>query len=76
MIAALRFLWNSTRGHRLRPWRSEFLKWRMETYTGQRAETIAAADFFRFLWRERAELVRFLLWAAELEREAAARPRA
>ncbi len=35
MFAPLRFLWNATRGHRLAPWRSEYLRWRVETYSGK-----------------------------------------
>jgi hypothetical protein len=34
MRELLRFFWNSTRGHRLAPWRSPYLRWRMETYSG------------------------------------------
>ena len=30
------------RGHRLTPWRSEYLKWRIETYSGRKADTIDA----------------------------------
>ncbi len=30
----LRFLWRATRGYRLRPWRSPYLRWRIETYWG------------------------------------------
>ena len=60
---ALRFLWNATRGHRLTPWRSEYLKWRIETYSGRKAETIDAAYFWLFLWKEKAQLLRFLSWS-------------
>src|ERR1019366_5700736 len=34
MRPMLRFLWNSSRGHRIAPWRSPYLLWRIETYTG------------------------------------------
>jgi hypothetical protein len=51
---AVRFLWNATRGHRLAPWRSEYLKWRIETYSGRKADTIDA--------KERAQLMRVLGW--------------
>lgn len=67
MLAAIRFLWNSTRGHRITPWRSEYLKWRIETYSGKKAETIDARAFFGFLWREKAQLGRFLLWTNDFE---------
>ncbi|HEY4382046.1 MAG TPA: hypothetical protein VGN01_16985 [Acidobacteriaceae bacterium] len=66
MTAGLRFLWTSTRGHRLRPWRSEFLKWRLETFTGKHAEDVNARDFWRFLVAERGQILRFLRWLAEM----------
>ena len=66
MLPAIRFLWNATRGHRLRPWRSEYLKWRIETYSGRKAETIDAREFWRFLWRERMQLTHFLHWTNDL----------
>ena len=36
----LRFLWRATRGYRLSPWRSPYLRWRMETYWGVPATEI------------------------------------
>ena len=45
---SIRFLWNATRGHRLTPWRSEYLKWRIETYSGRKADTIDAGYFWMF----------------------------
>jgi VWFA-related protein len=59
---ALRFLWNATKGHRLTPWRSEYLKWRIETYSGRKADTIDARFFWWFVWKEKAQLLRFLAW--------------
>jgi hypothetical protein len=67
MLAAIRFLWNATRGHRFTPWRSEYLKWRIETYSGQKADTIGAREFFHFLWREKANLIHFLGWTNDFE---------
>jgi hypothetical protein len=67
MGSAIRFLWNATRGQRLRPWRSEYLRWRIETYSGRHASTIDAGIFFRFLWQERWNLFRFLQWTGQLE---------
>ena len=64
------FLWNATRGHRLAPWRSEYLRWRVETYSGKRAETLTAKAVLGFMWAERWELLRFLAWTGQLEREA------
>ncbi len=73
MAEVLRFLWNATRGHRFRPWRSEYLKWRLETYSGLHAEQVEARDFRRFLVGERGQLVRFARWLGEMR--SYARPR-
>ncbi|MBZ5608143.1 MAG: hypothetical protein LAP38_07795 [Acidobacteriia bacterium] len=62
----LRFLWRATRGYRLRPWRSPYLRWRIETYWGTPAEEISFGGFWRFMWRERRELMRFLEWAGRM----------
>ncbi|MEZ5402438.1 MAG: hypothetical protein R2729_22375 [Bryobacteraceae bacterium] len=62
----LGFLWQASRGYRLMPWRSPYLRWRMETYWGMHAARIGAGDFFRFLWSQRRELWRFLLWAERM----------
>ena len=67
----LRILWDLTRGYRLRPWCSPFLRWRIETYCGLHADRITFAEFWRFAWKERRELVRYLRWAAR--RDAATR---
>jgi hypothetical protein len=63
----LRFLWRATGGYRLRPWRSPFLRWRMETYWGTPADEIGFKDFWRFVWQRRDDLVRFLEWAERME---------
>ena len=59
---AIRFVWNATRGNRFTPWRSEYLKWRIETYSGRKADTIDASFFWFFLWKEKSQLLRFLSW--------------
>ncbi len=56
-------LWRLSRGYRLTPWRSPYLKWRIETYSGLHADQITPRDFWRFVWRERQQLARFLHWA-------------
>jgi len=63
----LRFLWRAGRGYRLCPWRSPYLRWRMETYWGVPAEQIQFADFWRFLWQHRADLARFLEWVDRMQ---------
>ena len=70
MFSALRFLWNATRGHRLAPWRSEYLRWRIETYSGKRAESLTARDVFGFVWASRWELLSFLVWTGRMNRDA------
>lgn len=60
------FLWKASRGYRLRPWASPYLRWRMETYWGMHAETITFAEFWRFLWQHRWEMWRFLRWAGRM----------
>ena len=70
MLSAIRFIWNATRGHRLRPWRSPYLRWRVETYSGMQAETLTARSILQFLWETRGELVDFLAWTGQMEHEA------
>lgn len=64
----IRFLWNATKGHRLAPWRSPYLLWRIETYTGVKMTQIGFLEFWEFMWRERRELWGFLKWTGEMER--------
>lgn len=66
-------LWRLSKGYRLCPWRSPYLRWRIETYQGWHAEKITAANFWNFAWANRDELTRFLKWADRMN--AAARRR-
>ena len=75
MRKILRFLWTATRGHRLAPWRSPYLRWRIETYTGLKMNKIGFLEFFGFLWRERERMVRFLEWTAEMDHYARPTPK-
>lgn len=63
---AARFLWQASRGYRLRPWRSPYLRWRIETDSGLHAESIGATEFWGFLWRERRRLLRYLEWTSRM----------
>jgi hypothetical protein len=74
MFAPLRFVWNATRGHRLTPWRSEYLKWRIETYSGKKADSLGGRDVLAFVWQSRWELLDFLRWTGQLERDVQRRP--
>jgi hypothetical protein len=60
-------VWRLSKGYRLCPWRSPYLRWRIETYQGWHAERITASDFWRFVWTNRRELVRFLHWADRMK---------
>jgi hypothetical protein len=70
VFAPIRFIWNATRGHRFAPWRSEYLRWRVETYSGQPAQTLTTRKIFSFIWASRWELLSFLAWTGHLDREA------
>lgn len=58
------FLRLASAHYRLMPWRSPYLRWRLETYTGIPAESINGAIFFQVLWRERASMLEYLRWTA------------
>jgi len=60
----LGLLWRLAAGYRLRPWRSPYLRWRIETYWGLHADQIDARTFWRFAWEHRRELQRYLRWAS------------
>jgi hypothetical protein len=62
--------WRMARGYRLRPWRSPYLCWRIETYWGLHADEITFAQFWRFAWAQRRELARYLRWAEGMRRRA------
>ena len=60
----IRLLWRLSRGYRLRPWRSPYLRWRMETYWGLHAERISFQEFWIFVGRHREDMLRYARWAA------------
>ena len=63
MVGAVRFFWTATAGHRLRPWRSEYLRWRVETYSGKPAESLKVRDFVRMFLDEPGQVMRFFAWS-------------
>jgi len=69
MLASARFLWNSLRGYRLNPLRSPYLRWRVETYTGKKAESITTGDILGFLRQQRWDFLRFLHWIDAMDHE-------
>jgi len=64
----IRIAWRLSKGYRLRPWRSPYLCWRIETYWGLHADRITARDFLQFAWQRRHDLIRFLHWADRMDR--------
>lgn len=62
------FLWRATKGYRLRPWKSPYLRWRFETYLGVPADSIGFREFWRLVWRYRGDLMRFARWAGRIRR--------
>ncbi|HXT86330.1 MAG TPA: hypothetical protein VN745_04835 [Verrucomicrobiae bacterium] len=73
MLTALRYYWLISKGYRLRPWKSPYLQWRMETFFGPAAANLTAGRFLSYMWKERARLRRFLAWVEEMRREASRR---
>ena len=65
-MTALGLLWQLSRGYRLRPWASPYLRWRIETYWGMHADRIGFRDFWSFVWRHRDEMRRYLDWAVRM----------
>ena len=59
-------IWQATKGYRLRPWRSPYLRWRVETYLGRPADEITFREFWSLCWRLRGDLWRFLHWAGRM----------
>ena len=49
------------------PWRSPYLRWRMETYWGTPADEIGFVGFWVFVWQHRRDLLRFLDWADRMQ---------
>jgi hypothetical protein len=65
MLNALRYYWIISKGYRLKPWKSPYVQWRLETFFGSEAAHLTAGQFLRLLWRERARMSRFLAWVQQ-----------
>ena len=68
MLYALRYYWRLAKGHRLRPWRSPLVRWRLETFFGIHADELTRRQFFRLVWENRRRVRTFLRWAEGMER--------
>lgn len=68
MLSALRYYWAVAKGYRIRPWKSPYLRWRMETFFGPAAADLDARKFLHLMWAERARMRRFLKWVEDMRR--------
>ncbi|ADW69375.1 hypothetical protein [Granulicella tundricola] len=66
LVSLVGFLWVATKGSRLRPWRSEYLRWRVETYSGKTAGSLRIRDFLGLFFSERRQMTRFVRWMGEV----------
>jgi hypothetical protein len=68
MLNALRYYWIIAQGYRLRPWKSPYVQWRLETFFGKDAADLDARKFFALMWRERTRMEKFLAWVGQRRR--------
>jgi hypothetical protein len=45
------------------------MRWRVETYSGMKAETLTTKDILGFLWSQRWEFLSYLGWISRMDRE-------
>jgi hypothetical protein len=67
LLRAIHFFWTATRGFRLRPWRSPYLRWRIETYSGIPASSLRLRDFWHIFAGDPRQFCRFFLWSSDLQ---------
>lgn len=65
---AIKYFWICSKGYRLCPWRSPYIKWRFQTYFAIPAKDITFYVFFKLLWVERKRFWEFLHWVVEMQR--------
>jgi hypothetical protein len=64
MFGELAVAWKLMKGYRRQPWKSPYLKWRIETWSGIDAGSLTPREFFDFCWQHQADFRRYLRWAA------------
>jgi hypothetical protein len=69
MFRVLQTALGLAKGNLFDPWNSEYLKWRIETYWGIPVKSLNKQAFLQFTWKHRAELWRYLIWAAQMRRQ-------
>ena len=67
LLRSVRFFWIATRGSHLRPWRSPYLRWRLETFSGRPASTLRLRDFWQVFAQQPRQFLRFLLWSSDIQ---------
>jgi hypothetical protein len=65
MFDTVHYYWITSKGYRLRPWKSPYLRWRFETFLGAEAADLNAGKFFHLAWKYRHQMENFVEWAAE-----------
>jgi len=65
LFTAIRYYWVTSKGYRLRPWASPYIRWRLETFFGGDMHALRPREFVHLMWRERGQLRQFLAWTAE-----------
>jgi hypothetical protein len=63
-VGSLLTAFRLAKGYRLAPWKSPYLRWRIETWSGMEADTITPSVFLKFVWTHRRDLRRYLEWTA------------
>ncbi len=66
LVSAFRLWWFGCVGYRLTPWRSPYLRWRVETFTGKPASSLRLRDFYALFLAERHQLGSYLRWLGEI----------
>jgi hypothetical protein len=66
IVSAVRMWWWGCAGYRLTPWRSPYLRWRVETYSGMPAGTLRLKDFVALFSAERGQIGHYLRWLGEM----------
>jgi hypothetical protein len=69
MFEALRYYWIISRGYRLNPWNSPYIRWRFETFFGPEVAPLDARKFFGLSWKYRAQMEEFIEWVGERRRQ-------
>lgn len=72
MLNALRYYWIISKGYRFTPWKSPYIRWRLETFFGPAGAHLNGRQFFALLWRERARMENFIEWVAVQRRRGSA----